>query len=142
MSVKFKLKHYSGEETLIPYMLECAFYDKRNCPLSDYETYPRNGFVVEDAHGEPICVGFLYMTDSALASIAHLASDPDYDKIDRQEATDFMLDGIRNFALGKGYVYITFSANIEKLGPRLEKLGFISGDRNLSSYLYVNERGL
>lgn len=65
------------------------------------------GFMVEDTDGNPICAGFLYDTNSAVAWLELIISDRDYPDHDlKGVALDCLIGYITMIAKKQGYHYV------------------------------------
>jgi len=84
------------------------------------------------ADGKPVAAGFLFSCGN-LCSAGNLASDPSGEG--RSEAIDLLLEALLKLAKDGGHEMIAVNTNKKKLMDRLEKLGFISTDRELVQYL-------
>lgn len=115
------------------YELICKWWKKRNFPCPMLEHIPPTGFIVSLGTVQ-ICAGFLCKTDSNTAIIWHLASNPDCDKELRQSSIDFLIRFMVDQAKSEHFSLVCFSTNIPKLGERVQKLGFMKFDENVTVY--------
>lgn len=84
---------------------------------------PRVGLVVDD-----ICAGFLYQTDSKIAWLEFIVSNPKSDKYKREEALDLLISSCINQAKDMGFKAIFTSVKHPKLKERYVQHGFTVGD--------------
>jgi hypothetical protein len=115
------------------YELICKWWKKRNFTPPQFEHIPPTGFIVSFGPLQ-ICAGFLCKTDSNVAVVCHLVSNPECDKDMRQSSIDFLIKFMCEKAKEENFTMVMFSTNIEKLGRRVEKTGFIKCDSNVNVY--------
>jgi hypothetical protein len=115
------------------YDLICKWWKKRSFTCPQLEHIPPTGFIISYGAVQ-VCAGFLCKTDSNVAILWHLVSNPDCDKETRQSSIDFLIKFMTDKAKEEGFSMVCFSTNIEKLGRRVEKLGFTKCDSNINVY--------
>ena len=72
------------------------------------EFFPDNGkggFIVEK-NDKPIVAGFLYLTNSKVALLEWIISDPDYRENDRNNAIELLINGVENVCKSMNYKYV------------------------------------
>ena len=84
--------------------------------------------------GDNKAMGFLYRTDTPLAMISNLVSDPASDQELRREAVQELVSDLMEIAKLQGYNQVSCATNIKSLGLRFEHLGFLKTDENVSHY--------
>ncbi len=110
-----------------------SWFDKRKFPAPDPDLLPPTGCVIY--MGEiPMCAGFLFKTDTPVAVIAHLIADPDTGKSDRSNAVDYLLITLQWAARDLGFKHVMCSSNLPQVCARFEKVGFLKGDENVTTY--------
>lgn len=127
--MKYQIRAF--EEQDFPVMT--SWFSKRNFPPPEKELLPKIGGVIE-FENQAIAMGFVFRTDTPIAIISHLVSDPSSSKEIRREAVDELVRGLFTVAKEWGYTSISCATNIPKLGERFEKIGFIKTDENVSHY--------
>lgn len=96
------------------------------------EWLPKVGFVV-DSDGSPICAGFLYFTNSTIAWLEYIVSDPDSDKETRSEAVDVLINQLTTQAIKVGFkVHFTSVGNPAFQKRLVEKHQYEVGDTNVT----------
>lgn len=130
--MKYKLRDFNGEEDFTEFKKWWEFWrwkDRVNPDiLSDI------GYVVEK-DGLAICAGWLYTTNSLVASIEWVVVNPYAQKEDMTEGLDFLLECLSQRALKEEKRLIMTTINSPTLAKRLEKLGFIMTGENLKQFI-------
>ncbi len=104
--------------------------DARGSVLIPQEYLPLTGFVHE-GH----CAGFLYKTDSAVAWLEWVFSNPASDSKARNLAMNEMIDELCNEAKRLGFKVILTTVEHKKLIERYESLGFETTDKEMTNML-------
>jgi hypothetical protein len=81
------------------------------------------GFMVEK-NNKPIVAGFLYTTNSKVAWVEWVVSDPTYRESDRKEALELLIKGIENVAKNSGFQVILSIGRSRGLIEVHKKLGY------------------
>jgi hypothetical protein len=81
------------------------------------------GFMVEK-NNKPIIAGFLYTTNSKVAWVEWVVSDPDYRESDRKQAMELLINGIENVAKNSGFKVILSIGRSKGLIETHRKLGY------------------
>lgn len=94
------------------------------------------GYIVEK-DGLNLCAGWLYTTNSCIASMEFLIGNPFADRETRSDALDFLIECLGQRCLKEGK--ISFMTNIKNpaLAKRLTRLGFIAGDTELKQFIRI-----
>lgn len=93
--------------------------------LPDYGT---GGIILEDEEGTAYCAGFLYETNSDVAWMEFIVSNPGIkDKKLRSQSLDFLIEELSNFALREGFTWIFSSLKHPSLIKAYESQGFLKG---------------
>lgn len=100
------------------------WWHERKFPQIPVHLLPQTGLVVESDDGVPICAGFMFRTDSPVAIINHLVSDPTYEREARSMAVDLLIMDLVGIAKSMGYLMVTGATNLSRLTERYQKLGF------------------
>lgn len=98
---------------------------------------PKNGVVVTVA-GRPICLGFLYLSDSEIGWVEYVVSDPESDKVKRGEALDLLIDSLKKIAVAFGKPVLFTSGKNPSLLERFRRKGFIMGDTGMTQLVWRN----
>jgi hypothetical protein len=128
--MKFYIRPFDVEKD---YLVMQRWFSSRNFPAPEKEYLPKIGGVIEHEH-QAVAIGFVFRTDTPIAIISHLVSDPAYSKEIRRDAVDELVRGLFVVAKEWGYTAVSCATNIPKLGERFEKIGFIKTDENVSHY--------
>ena len=96
-----------------------SWFDERKIPSLRECELPQIGFIVD---GVAAC--FLYKTDSSIANIENLISNPNSTKEDREKALPLILNKILRECLVSGYKTIYGITQAETVVNHADKLGF------------------
>ena len=110
----------------------------RFCPPTQ-EVLPDNGLsgiVVTDDDDKPICAGFLYYTNSPIAWIEFIVSNPDVkDKKIRHDSLVFLIKELSAIALSNNRKVIYSSLKNENLMNKYVECGFQKGGSNTTEMI-------
>lgn len=115
---KFTEEHYAEV---------CNWWKAHSWPLMPLSLLPKTGYIVRD-----VAAGFLYNTDSGIAWIEWIVSNPESDKAIRNEALDLILGNLIDDAKKMNKTFIFTSSDNEKLINRYKKHGFSLGDTGVT----------
>jgi len=88
------------------------------------------GYIVDD-----IAAMWLYLSvGSKLAWIGFPIANPNTTKEQRNDAIDLLFNTIHEYAKINGYDFIITTSNIPAVINRIEKIGYIKGDENVSHF--------
>ena len=105
------------------------------CPLPS-GCLPKFGIVVYDGD-TPLSMGWLYITDSNIASFAFPVCDPELKGEKRAACIDLLINAITDKARELGFKMIfTYQSN-EHLIDKLRDNGYIDGDLNMTNLIKV-----
>lgn len=105
-----------------------SWYLKRGI-VFDTSYLPKFGLIADG-----ICAGFLYRTDSTLAVVGNLVSDPDSDRETRSQALDLLIEMLYSRARFEGFKRVTAASNLNSVKKRLVSLGFTPGDEKVDHF--------
>lgn len=98
-------------------------------PAPPKECLPENGtcglMITKD--GIDICAGFIYFTNSKIAWIEFIVSNPEYKAKDRQNAIDILITELSNIIRNRNFHIIFTSLKNENLINRFTSCGFTKG---------------
>lgn len=77
-----------------------------------------------------ICAGFLFFTNSKMAWLEFIVSNPEYKEKDRKEAICFLINELTFIAKSKGFKVVFTSIKNENLINRFKECGYIIGSEN------------
>lgn len=103
---------------------------KYGFPLPAQEILPETGFIVED-----LACGFLYKTNSKLAWLEWVFSNPEKPKEDRAKALDLIFKTIEQEAKSQGFLVLFSAAAISGYAQVLQRNGFQETDKNVSHHI-------
>lgn len=100
----------------------------RGLDIEPIEFCPPTGLIVYDT--DPICIGFLCKTDSKIAIITNLISDPFYESDLRSHALDFLIKILIELAKDQDFKMICVSTKLGHVSERFLKHEFKTTDEN------------
>lgn len=104
------------------------------------EMLPQNGTggVIVSIDGEDICAGFIYFTNSSMAWLEYIVSNPSYkERGNRKIALKKLINVLSSLANDNGFKYIYTSLKNKHLIDRYSECGFISGDSNCQEMIKI-----
>lgn len=106
-------------------------------PAPKKELLPDNGcggiMVYKD--DVEICAGYLFFTNSKMAWIEFIVSNPNYKQKDRKEAINFLINELGQIAKSKGYEVLFTSVKNENLIKRFKECNYIIGSKNTTEMI-------
>ena len=101
-------------------------------PAPPKDFLPENGLggMMVYAGRVNVCSGFLYFTNSKVAWIEFVISNPEYRDKARVEAIKILLEELVVLCYEKGFKYVYTSVKNENLKRHLLDLGFMEGSTN------------
>lgn len=127
------MQDYSKTPRLITtqdYPLISSWWKARNWPAVPQEVLSTMGLIIE-----PYCFGFIYSSDSKIAWLEFLCSNPATDSKERNEAMDILIEALVDLAKQQGFKFVFTSSVDTKLIDRLTKRGFGVTDKNVTHLL-------
>lgn len=91
---------------------------------------PKEGFIVNE-----ICAGFIYQTDSKIAWIEYIVSDPASEKEYRAQSLDILIDNLIKRAKELGFLVAFATLEHPALIERYKKHGFVIGDSKVTNMI-------
>ena len=125
MLVEFKDAHLQFDKM-------AAWWNMRDCPVPEKVHLPKTGFLVY-LDREPVCGGFLFQTDSDVAIIGHIVSNPTTSSRKRHEGLNALIRRLEVAAETLGFSLVGASANYMPLIERYQDLGYTVFDKDLVS---------
>ena len=107
---------------------------------------PNRDFLPEDGKGglivfdgdEPICAGFMYITNSKVAWVDWIISSKTYNvKPNRQDAIKLLVSSLTKFCKATGNKYVYALIKNQPLVHVYEELGYIKGDNYTSEMIKI-----
>ncbi len=114
------------------YQTICSWWEKHNWPKIPLVMLPQTGYIIDN-----VCAGFLYQTDSNIAWLEFIISNPDITKENRSKALDILIDKLSETARGLGFTTIFTSSNHPSLINKYENNGFTKADFNMTNLMRI-----
>lgn len=112
------------------YKLLCQWWKWWRWTAPPQDCLPNNGeggiMIYKDK--TPIVAGFLYTTNSNLAWLEFVISNPTYKDNDRQDAIDYLLESLCYLAEKQGFKAIFTSLKSESLIKNYQRIGFVKSN--------------
>ena len=108
------------------YDIVCDWWKWWRWPMIPKETLPNNGtggFMIEK-NNIPIVCGFLYTSNSKLAWLEYIVSNPEYREDDRQDAIDSLITNVEEFSKSIGIKVLFSIGRNNSLMDKFNKLGW------------------
>lgn len=115
----------------------CKWWGWFRFPAPDQEFLPNNGTggVMITKDGVNVCAGFLFFTNSKLAWLEYIISNPEYREIDRKDAIVFLISELTQMAKRKGFKAIFTSIKNQNLIKHYEACGYSKGSNNTTEMI-------
>lgn len=95
------------------------------------------GVIVYDEE-EPVCAGFLYMTNSKMSWVEWVISNKNYrKKPQRKEAIVYLIKTLTNIAKTNGATFAYTVVKNKSLSAIYEQVGYANGDDNVKEMIKV-----
>jgi hypothetical protein len=114
------------------YGLIKSWWEARSFPAIAPTFLPKTGFIVENH-----AVGFLYRTDSALAWMEWITTNPESDKIERDKALNLLIETLFTEAKRLGHSVLFTSVQDAGLIERYQRHGFALSEGGMSNMVKV-----
>jgi hypothetical protein len=93
------------------------------------------GIMVLDGD-EPVCAGFIYITNSRVAWVDWIISNKNYrKKPQRKQALEFLIETLTDMSQDTGYIYTYALIKHPSLIETYEKFGYVKGDTYTSEMI-------
>jgi len=122
--MNYLVKNYSPED----YSTVCTWWAARGWPCLPEVLLPQTGIVVQD-----IAAGFVYKTNSSLALMEWIVTNPKASSEDRNQGLSLLLDGCISLAKELGSTMIITSLSDKGLIERYSKHGFMATDTEMTN---------
>lgn len=113
------------------YSMVSAWWRAWKWPVLPLDALPKTGVIVSSNDIE-VCAGWLYQTDSSIAWLEFIISNPKYREDDRSECVDALIGTLLTLAREAGYKNVFTSTNAAALVKRYERNGFSVTDSNVT----------
>ena len=127
-----KLRDYKGEDDFKEFTKWWEFWRWKD--RVDPQILSDIGFVIEK-DGFYLCAGWLYTTNSLIASLEFIVANPFAPREDVDKGLDFLFECLSQRALKEGKRLIMTTINSPSLAKRLEKLGYVESGANLKQFI-------
>ena len=118
------------------YPLLKSLLEKRHSFVVPYSFLPKNGFLAK-VEGQPVAIGFLLQTDTPVASISSVCTDPDIAGWKRDMGLIALIKAIEQCAIAKGFSAISSFTSNEGLSKRYDRMGYSRIDHNANAFARV-----
>lgn len=114
------------------YDIATSWHEFWRFPQPPKECLPNNGLsglmiMKEDI---PVCMGYLYFTNSSMCWLEWIISNPEYKEKDRAVAIQLLITELSNIAEGKGFKVIFTSVKNPNLIKHYKECGYVVGSEN------------
>jgi hypothetical protein len=124
----FKIRLLTDED--FPTLIEWWKFWRFPAPKKEYLPDEGRGGIMVYKDGVNICAGYLFFTNSKMAWMEFIVSNPEYKEKDRKESVCFLINELNYIAKSKGFKIIFTSVKNENLINRLKECGYIIGSEN------------
>jgi len=107
------------------------WWNGHNWPIVAPDFLPKLGLIIEDEEHK-YCCGWLYRTDSLIAWVEFIVSNPKAPMKKRSEAINLLIEELLQKARQMGYGCVFTSVSQKGLMRRFAKQGFVVGDTNIT----------
>lgn len=115
-----------------------AWHLDRGMPYTDLrQLLPKNGWIVDD-----VGAVFLYLTDSKLAFIDSMVSNPAAPKERREEGLKLCIDELVRYCLENDIHAMSFTTNLDAIKRYAEYGQTVSGGQGYELFYWVNKEAL
>ncbi len=105
-------------------------------PVKDFLPDNGKGGIIVLDDGEPVCAGYLYITNSKVAWVDFIISNKEYrKKPHRGNAIGLLIETLTNLAKKNGSKFCYALIKHKSLQETYEKLGYIQGDSYTSEMI-------
>jgi hypothetical protein len=105
-------------------------------PMKDMLPQDGVGGVIVYDEDEPVCAGFLYMTNSKMAWVEWVISNKNYrKKPQRKEAVVYLIKTLTDIAKNNGAKFAYTVVKNKSLSAIYAQIGYIDGDNNIKEMI-------
>jgi len=105
-------------------------------PMKDMLPQDGIGGIIVYDEDEPVCAGFLYMTNSKMSWVEWVISNKNYrKKPQRKEAIVYLIETLTNIAKNNGATFAYTVVKNKSLSAIYEQIGYIDGDNNIKEMI-------
>jgi hypothetical protein len=112
------------------YEMVSAWWKAWKWPVLPLDALPKTGVIISTQ--TDVCAGWLYQSDSSIAWIEFIISNPNYREPDRSLCLDTLIGTLLTLAREAGYQNVFTSTNAASLIKRHERNGFRVTDINVT----------
>ena len=103
---------------------------KINLPKTMLPDDGKSGFMIEK-NNKPVACAFFYVTNSKIALIGWVMSDPEYREEDRQLLIESLITNIEHTSKKMGYVHMYTISGHKNLSKTYRKLGWVDSNESV-----------
>lgn len=104
-------------------------------PPKEYLPEEGKGGIMLTKNNVEVCAGFIFFTNSKMAWVEFIVSNPNYREDDRSELIQSLIIEIAEIIKNKGYKVIFTSVKNESLINHFESVGFIKSTNNTTEMI-------
>lgn len=127
--------------TELDYPMLCEWGRWFRFDIPQQKFLPNNGLggIMITKDGIDICAGFLFFTNSKIAWLEFVVSNPKYRETDRNQAIEFLINQLVYIAKDKGFEAIFTSVKHPNLIKKFENIGFVTGSNNTKEMIFLHQ---
>ena len=122
--------------TQLEYDIVKQWWKSHNWEVVPIDALPKTGVIIY-SDDLPIVAAWLYKTDSNIAWLEFMVSNPNVDKQVRGKAIEHLIDVLTQIAKNYGYKNIFTSLKVPKLISRMQKKGINVTDKKITKLVKV-----
>lgn len=130
------IMHSSPFEIEKHYDIACEWWKQWKWNALPLAALPKNGIVVYD-NELPVCMGFIYLTDSCICWVEHIIANQSADRTQRSHGIDLLIKALSKKAKSLDYVIAMTSINKKTLIAKHIKNGYAITDTSMTNLLKV-----
>lgn len=114
----------------------CALWRANSWPPIPREALPQHG-IIAYKNSEIAAAGFLYASDSTIAWLEFIVTNPAVSSEDRHEALTLIIERLLEMARAAGFTHVFSSLRDPGLIARYQAHGFAVSDRGMTNLIKV-----
>ena len=126
---------YIREFTEVDHAQVAGWWLAHKWPVIPLPSLPKNGLIVVGDDGREVCAGFIYQTDSDIAWLEFIVSNPECSMRVRAKSLDTLIAGLKARAQELGHRCFFTSLSSKGLMKLYEKHGFQRTDTKMTNFI-------